>query len=93
MKFRITRESEFERKGGVNNPLRDTSYADRVVQSSEFETAWMMEVADLEELRNLHNEIVQIETGHDAPTVSIDFLPHYKETPADCDGMIFICDL
>ncbi|MBT9582292.1 hypothetical protein IV102_03015 [bacterium] len=93
MKFRIARESEFEnRKKCKLNPMRGTSYEDRVHQSPEFEATWMLEVADLEELRNLHNEIVQIETGGQPPTVCVDFLPHFEETPADCDGMIFICD-
>ena len=93
MKFRVARESEFEtRRKSKLNPLRGTSYEDRIQQSAEFEAAWMLEVADLEELRLLHHEIVQIETGGEPPTLSIDFLPHFEETPADCDGMIFICD-
>lgn len=92
MKFRIARESEFENKKGLQNPLRGTAYESRVQQSPEFESAWILEVENLEELRNLHHEIVQIETGGPAPTVSVDFLPHFEETPADCDGMIFICD-
>jgi hypothetical protein len=92
MQFRIARESEFGNKKGKLNPLRGTTYADRVRLAGEWESTWMLEVADLEELRSLHHEIVQIETGGDPPTVSVDFLPHYEETPPDCDGVIFICD-
>ena len=95
MKFRVVRESEFEnRKPKTLNPLRGTAYADKATQSTEFETAWTVQIADLEALRELHIEIMQMENGSaEPPTVSIDFLPHYDETPADCDGMIFICDL
>ena len=97
MKFRVVRESEFEtRKPSTKNPLRDTPYADKAIQSEEFETAWCVEIPDLEALRHLHLEIVQIGGGSDdavTPSVCIDFLPNYAETPADCDGMIFICDI
>jgi hypothetical protein len=95
VKFRVVRESEFEtRKPKTENPLRGTPYADKVVQSEEYETAWTLEVADLEALRALCNEMMQIETGQsEPPTVAVDFLPHYDETPADVDGMLFICDL
>ena len=52
-----------------------------------------IEVADLEALRAIYQEIVQIETGHpDPPNFSVDFLPHYENTPPDCDGVLFICD-
>ena len=94
MKFRVVRESEFEnRKPKTQNPLRDTAYADKAVQSEEYPTAWCVEIADLEELRNLHIEMMQI-TGEDGEpsTAGIDFVPHYAETPADCDGIIFIFD-
>ena len=94
MKFRVVRESEFEnRKPKTANPLRDTAYVDKAVQSEEFPTAWCVEVTDLEELRNLHLEIMQILGADGEPcTTSIDFVPHYAETPADCDGIIFIAD-
>ena len=96
MKFRVVRESEFEtRKPSEKNPLRGTAYADKAVQSEEFATAWCVEIADLEALRHLYLEIMQIKgENKDAPppTVSIDFMPHYAETPADCDGLLFICD-
>jgi hypothetical protein len=95
VKFRVVRESEFEtRKPSTQNPLRGTAYEDKAIQSTEFETAWTVEVADLEALRELTVEMMQVESkGSEPPTVSIDFLPHYEETPADCDGMLFICDL
>lgn len=94
MKFRIARDSEFGTPDEPRlNPLRGTPYADQARIDPEFEGAWLIEVADLEALRDLHNEIVQIETGQrDAPTVSVDFLPHYEGTPPDCDGVIFICE-
>lgn len=93
MKFRIARESEFENKKGKQNPLRGTAFEDRVQSLPEFEGCWMIEVPDLAALRDLFQEIVQLETGHpDPPNLSIDFLPHYENTPADCDGVLFICD-
>lgn len=92
MLFRVARESEFENKKGKLNPLRDTAYAERVRRVDEFEGTWLLELADLQELRSLHHEIVQIKTGGDPPTLSIDFLPHYLETPPEVEGVIFICD-
>ena len=93
MKFRIARESEFENARGRQNPLRGTAWEDRATQMPDVLSTWLIEIADLEELRMLHQEIVQIEAGHpDPPNLSVDFLPHYENTPADCDGVLFICD-
>jgi len=94
MKFRIVRESEFEtRQPSTANPLRDTGWADKAIQTQEFETCWCLEIPDLETLRHLHHEIVQIESRQQEPAnMSVDFLPNYADTPADCDGVIFICD-
>jgi len=91
VKFRVVRDNEFGGQRGKLNPMRGTPMADRLTQSGEFPTAWTVEIADLEDLRNLCNEIAQIEESSGPPTVSLDFLPHYEETPADCEGMIFIC--
>ena len=93
MKFRIARESEFENARGRQNPLRGTALEERAVQMPGVLSTWLIEIADLEELRILHHEIVQIESGHpDPPNLSVDFLPHYENTPPDCDGVLFICD-
>jgi hypothetical protein len=94
MKFRIARESEFETPDEPRlNPLRGTPLADQVKKEPEYEAAWLLEVSDLEGLRDLHNEIAQIETGRKhPPTMSVDFLPHFEGTPPDCQGIIFICE-
>lgn len=93
MKFRIARESEFENKKGNQNPLRGTALENRASLVPDLEGCWIIEVADLEALRAIYQEIVQIETGHpDPPNLSVDFLPHYENTPPDCDGVLFICD-